>query len=440
MRSSVGPRLCIVCALVGLAMLSSCGRRSARVVAAPSELLRFADPVELTADSSPTRAITYPSPTFHDLDGDDVRELVVGDRFGRITIREFVGGDADSAWTANAMRSVTGKPLKLTNWCCTGMSLQFVDFDGDGHRDIVTATFGGTVFLVRGAADGWKRPEQLRDSQGRPIVLSLYYDTETHRFANADRSPPGVTHPRDHGVSATAMDWDDDGDYDLLLGARSGRLYLQLNQGAPGVPEFSGVNTQLVAGRYPLEVPGGLTAARDVDWDGDGLVDLVCGSFQGGAYLYRNSGEPGAPAFDAPVALLAPDGTRPADERGPDTAWYVDPVDYDGDGTLDLLVGGNKRITPPPRVLDDAEKARLSEVFQELREIGAEMNEMYIRIRREAKEQPRLPSRAYQRLYATETYRVLSRRWQALRDEQADLRGMPQRFSGVWLYRQAPPG
>jgi hypothetical protein len=56
----------------------------------------------------------------------------------------------------------------------------------------------------------------------------------------------------------------------------------------------------------PLVVAGGLTAIRVVDWNADGNFDLVCDGFGGGVYLYLNTGKPGQTAFGAPEVLIPP--------------------------------------------------------------------------------------------------------------------------------------
>ena len=101
------------------------------------------------------------------------------------------------------------------------MCPQFVDFDADGHTDIITATFEGTVFIVRGSDAGWQAPEHLVDAQGRHIVLSLYYDMVNNRYENAERSPEGVENPPDHCVSAMVTDYDGDGDVDIVATCRN---------------------------------------------------------------------------------------------------------------------------------------------------------------------------------------------------------------------------
>jgi hypothetical protein len=260
------------------------------------------------------------------------------------------------------------------------MSPQFVDFSGDGRVDMVMGTFEGVPFLVPGTADGFGPFERIQDARGRDVVLAQFWNNATETWDEADRSPAGARNPKDHGISAVAFDWDADGDLDLLLGAKEGRLYLRSNEGKPGAAAFAGEN-QRIAG---IEVPGGLTTPRLVDWDADGHVDLVCGSFNGGVYLVRNAGAAGAPRFAEPVELIAPGSSSaswrdalPEGPRRPMAGAYPEAVDYDGDGDLDLLVGGEASWKRKGRALDDAERARVDELKHRLRSLERKLYELY---------------------------------------------------------------
>jgi hypothetical protein len=316
------------------------------------------------------------------------------------------------------------------------MNLQFADFDADGHDDIITATFEGTAFVVRGSEHGWRAPEHVLDAKGRPVVLSLYYDMQANAYKNADRSPAGVENAEDHCVSTMVIDWDADGDLDLLLGAKEGRLYLQRNEGQPGAPAFSGVNELLEAGGEPFNVPGGLTAARVVDWDRDGRDDLVCGSFAGGAYWYRNTGVEDAPRFAKPVKLLGAPSASDDGAAGPTSDWYVDVVDYDEDGRLDLVVGGHYQHRPAPRVLNADEQQRLAELDAQLEALGQELQAFHEKASQAVEELPEAERQAaLQARYASEDYKELSAKFSALHQETSELRPPVRGVSGVWLYR-----
>ena len=313
------------------------------------------------------------------------------------------------------------------------MSSQFVDFNADGHLDFIAATYEGTVFLVAGSEDGWGQPQHLKDSQGRNVVISLYYDMEDNEYKNANRSPEGQKDSGDHCVSATVFDWDGDGDLDLLLGAYGGALYRQMNEGKPGAPAYTGVNIPVEADGEPFEMRGGLTAARHVDRNGDGLQDLVCGGFKGGVSVLVNVGQRGAPRFGAPSTLIK----KSKQLAGPSEGLYVDPVDYDGDGDLDLLVGGIALVPSKETALSDSEADNLDKWTKKLEDLKAQSDALYGQLKEESQNLSKKEKRAaLKELQSGEAMQELEKAIARLEKKVGKLDSPPARESGIWLYRR----
>jgi hypothetical protein len=143
----------------------------------------------------------------------------------------------------------------------------------------------------------------------------------------------------DVGARATpcVVDWNEDGLYDLLVGALDGKLRLYYNEGGGLPPDFR--HTILIGdGDGDLEVPLGYSSPAVADFDGDGAKDLVLGNANGDLYFYANQGTNAAPVFDTgyrcesmsvPIHLADDGRARP----------FV--YDWNGDTVPDLLVGSN---------------------------------------------------------------------------------------------------
>ena len=94
-----------------------------------------------------------------------------------------------------------------------------------------------------------------------------------------------------------------------------------------------GTPAPLVAAGAPIAVDGH-AATRCVDWDGDGLLDLLVGGGDGRVWLARNAGGRDGIAFHPAVAVVA--GGRERWGAGPTGAVLAQVV---GDPLPDLVVG-----------------------------------------------------------------------------------------------------
>jgi hypothetical protein len=228
-----------------------------------------------------------------------------------------------------------------------------VDFDADGHDDLISGSYDpGEIYLFRGEGRGkFRARETLTDKAGKPILRK-----------------PEQEHPVESFGSWPAMvDWDGDGDLDLLFGGYDGSLMLRLNEGTRKAPAFATSNTVVEADGKPVAIPEGHCTPVVADWDGDGRWDLLSGGATGAVSWFRNVGRPGRPEFAAAEEIVPKHrGVGYAEYLGageaprPGIRSQIAVADYNGDGKPDLLLGDFCTYVEPRADLTPQERNELT--------------------------------------------------------------------------------
>jgi hypothetical protein len=267
-----------------------------------------------------------------------------------------------------------------------------VDLDGDGRIDLLSGSYSrmessmaGLFHVLWGNSDKtFKKAECLNGSDSQPLIIPI---------AGRDQQVENIcTRP-------TAADWDGDGDLDLVVGNFAGTFYVFNGEGKG---KFQPKPQMIMLGKEPLRIVGAHSDPVVVDWDGDGDFDLLSGSSNGGVQWSENSAGKGKPPELMAFKTLIEPGVRvdygeplsEGDLTGPTTSTRIWVDDVNSDGKLDILVGDSVTLVAMAKGLTKKEFEERKQAWQKEQQTAlADLNSTDTEKRQKAIE-------SYQKLYS----------------------------------------
>ncbi len=343
------------------------------------------------------------SMAFDDIDGDGALDLITYNRNIFRWLRDVsTSGQRRFQYVGNLEDYGLHTDLKLLETVSMSPSLQVIDWDRDGKKDLIVGGRGGNLnyypklelgfgkgFAPDGAWTGGDRngsvvvhknlgmrAGKLTFSTGQRLIAGdderaiSYYDTATalvtdfdddgrldvvvasfdnlfvypgtaRGLGNARRIPVagGARLPWER-VLVMEVNWSANDRHNLILQGSSYPWYLP-NSGKKGAPRYDSIRTLLQ--RHAPVGAGDFAIVAAGDLNGDGKPDLVIGNEDGYLLYFENNGAGFRPLLELRAAgeIFRVESGRGL--QGPAEArWgYTIPVltDWDADGDLDLIVG-----------------------------------------------------------------------------------------------------
>lgn len=298
---------------------------------------------KLMAAGKPIDVYGAPTPNMNDFDGDGDLDLICGEFLDRLTWFENIGTRENPVFSEGRFLQNENGIIKMDLEMIIPTA---VDWNKDGDVDLIVGDEDGRVAYIENTG---------KTINGMPVFNDPFYFQQKSEHVKFGAL-----------ITPYSVDWDDDGDEDLICGNSAGYIAFIENIGGGKNPKWAepkklsttnGSEIRYLAGsngsiQGPAEEKWGYTTLSVNDWDGDGLKDIIVNSIWGTIEWHKNVGVKGSPKLlpAQPVIIdwslndnvvLKPKWNwwnPKATELV--TQWRTTPVtiDWNNDGLMDLVV------------------------------------------------------------------------------------------------------
>ena len=268
-------------------------------------------------------------------------QLLVGQQVGKnfvVTDRQCQNWNFFAAGERGfrPFRFETGEGFSNRNVC-----IRLFDVDGDGHEDLFCGMDDWSGYDMFNPVSGYSDVGTwTRDILRTRLFWARHVSGEGVEAVYATPQeivePEGDTFSRMGRPYPMPADWDGDGTTDLILGDFRENFHYFCGLGFDDGPRFGKGRMLIAEDGKPLAVEQCMMTPTAVDWDGDGDLDIICGEEDGRVGFIENTGKlkDGMPIFRQPRHFR-----QEAELLGCNVLVTPAAADMDGDGDLDLVCG-----------------------------------------------------------------------------------------------------
>lgn len=314
-----------------------------------------------------------------DLNGDGLPDIAAMDVLGYLRVFFNAGTKTEPKFTVGELANLFLSRISPTDPTLQGVRdenarqgqrIHLCEITRSGKKDLVIGNYLGEIMLIPNTGSGvkpdYRQPSSIasaiiptmKDSlkkwgnvfapavwdwnrDGRDDLLvgeGSYSANSIHLLLNMGSGAKPVFDENNRSVLAYGMgleqltpcivDYNGDGNQDLLVTERTGKIAVYLNKGKQWkagetlafdsfIPVGGATAATAAVAKDPMEAAkasgllslGGITAIASGDFNGDGLFDLVFGKSNGKIALSLNTGTKTEPKFAAPVEVKGDAGT-----------------------------------------------------------------------------------------------------------------------------------